>query len=120
MLINLTNHPSAQWDAGQTAAANKLYGTVRDLPFPDIDPESDEQHIAALADDYLRQVLSLAATGDVTVHLMGEMTFTVALLKRVQAHHIPCVASTTRRMVDELPGGEKKVKFQFVKFRQYE
>ena len=37
MLINFTNHPSAQWSAEQQAAA-QVYGKVIDLAFPAIDP----------------------------------------------------------------------------------
>ena len=120
MLINLTNHPSTQWDTPQLAAAQQQFGIVVDLPFPDIDPTGDETYIAELADHYLNQTLTLANGHPAVVHLMGEMTFTIALLKRLQSHHIPCVASTTRRTVLILPDGEKKTKFQFVKFRNYE
>ena len=120
MLINLTNHPSALWDTAQLAAAQQLFGNVVDLPFPDVDPAGDEQYIADLADLYLDKILSLANGVIPTVHLMGEMTLTVALHLRLRSHNIPCVASTTRRIVETLPNGDKKVTFQFNKFRHYE
>ena len=120
MLINLTNHPSALWDTAQLAAAQQQFGNVVDIPFPDVNPAGDEQYITSLADQHLDKVLSVANGQQATVHLMGEMTFTVALLKRLQKHNIPCVASTTQRIVQELPNGEKKARFQFLKFRNYE
>ena len=40
MLINFTNHPSAQWSAEQTAAA-QVYGKVIDLAFPAINPATN-------------------------------------------------------------------------------
>ena len=120
MLINLTNHPSALWDEAQLAAALQQFGNVVDLPFPDVDPAGDEQYIANLADEYLTKILSFANDAQATVHLMGEMTFTVALLKRLQSHNITCVASTTKRIVHEMPNGDKTVKFQFNQFRRYE
>lgn len=120
MLINFTNHPSALWDTAQLAAAQQQFGYIVDLPFPDIDPAGDEQYISALADLYLDKILSLAQDAQATVHLMGEMTFTVALLNRLRTHNIPCIASTTRRIVETLPNGDKKVTFQFNKFRHYE
>jgi hypothetical protein len=40
------------------------------------------------------------------VHLMGEMTFTFALVRKLQAAGIRCVASTTARDVVEEGGGE--------------
>jgi hypothetical protein len=60
--------------------------------------------------------------GDKTfaVHLMGEMTFTFAMLKRFQNMNITCVASTTERKVVELDDGEKIAQFKFVRFRRYE
>ena len=120
MLINLTNHPAALWDNVQLTAAMRQFSSVIDLPFPSIDPSGDETYIAALADQFLDKVLSLANGQQATVHLMGEMTFTVALLKRLQKHNIPCVASTTQRIVQELSNGERKTRFQFLRFRNYE
>lgn len=120
MLINLTNHPSTLWDTAQLDAAQQLFGNIVDLPFPDVDPAGDEQYISNLADEYLNKILSLANGALPTVHLMGEMTFTFALLNRLRTHNIPCIASTTQRIVENLPNGEKKVKFQFVRLRMYE
>ena len=120
MLINLTNHPSALWDTTQLAAAQQQFGNVFDLPFPDVDPAGDEQYISDLADLYLDKILSLAQDAQATVHLMGEMTFTIALHNRLRTHNIPCIASTTKRIVENFPNGEKRVKFQFVRFRMYE
>ena len=120
MLINFTNHPFALWDPAQLAAAQQQFGNVVDLSFPEVDPAGDEHYISDLADLYLDKILSLAQDAQATVHLMGEMTFTVALLNRLRTHNIPCVASTTRRIVETLPSGDKNVKFQFNKFRHYE
>ena len=120
MLINFTNHPSALWDTTQLAAAQQQFGNVVDISFPEVDPAGDEQYIAHLADQYLDKILSLANGVIPTVHLMGEMTFTVALLNRLRTHNILCIASTTQRIVETLPNGDKKVTFQFNKFRHYE
>lgn len=112
MLINITNHPSDKWTSKQSAEAKHLFGAIVDIPFPYIDPTVDEQHIASLADVYLDKVLTLAKQGQITVHLMGEMTFTHALTNRLLQHGIPCVASTTQRIGEE--------QFNFVRFRFYE
>ncbi len=37
--LNLSNHPSAAWNADQLAAAQKL-GSVVDLPFPVVTPSA--------------------------------------------------------------------------------
>ena len=119
MLINLSNHPSARWSDEQLAAAAP-FGEVVDLPFPKVDAHADEAYIAALADDYADKVIQLAENHHATVHLMGEMTLTFALLKRLQLRHIQCVASTTERLVTEFEPGHKESTFRFVKFRIYE
>lgn len=120
MLINLTNHPFTQWCDKQLEAA-RTYGEIMDIPFPEVDENANEIYISALADEYLQKILDLAKDNNVTVHLMGELTFTFALLKRLQEYGIPCVASTSKRIVKEEEAGRKgEVIFQFERFRRYE
>ena len=120
MLINLTNHPSSLWSDKQLEAA-RVYEEIIDMPFPAIDETDDETYISTLADEYHQKILDIAKENSVTVHLMGELTFTFALLKRLQEHGIPCVASTSKRMVnEETPGRKGEVIFQFERFRRYE
>ena len=119
MFLNLSNHPSANWSQEQTEAAMRLYGEIVDLPFPAVAPDGDEDYIAALADEYCSKVLEYAKTQTVTVHLMGEMTLTFALLQQLQIQGVPCVASTTQRETVEEDGVKKSI-FRFVKFRKYQ
>ncbi len=114
-LLNLSNHPSAAWSEAQQQAAIDQYGAIEDLPFPRIDPQSTEEEIEQLADDYLRQILERRPAA---VHLMGEMTFTFTLINKLKDHNIPCLASTSERQVTE-KDGQKIVRFQFVQFRPY-
>ena len=58
------------------------------------------------------------ATPD-AVHLMGEMTFTYALVSLLQAANILCVASTSDRKVIEEENGKKTILFEFKQFRAY-
>lgn len=120
LFINLTNHPSSLWSEKQRQAA-LLYGEIVDLPFPIIDDAGDENYISALADEYLQKILTFSKDDCVTVHLMGELTFTFALLKRLQRRGIMCIASTSKRIVKEETAGLKtEVIFQFERFRKYE
>lgn len=119
LFINLSNHPSADWLPEQMEAAQH-YGAVVDLPFPNISPYDDEACIAHLADEYVQRVRSLAQDNDVVVHLMGEMNLTYALVSRLLSLGITCLASTTERNTVNLPNGEKKSTFRFVRFRRYE
>lgn len=120
MLINLTNHPSSRWSDKQKAAA-EVYGEIVDMPFPVIDEAGDEKYIATLADEYWNKIVNLYDTQSVVVHLMGEQTFSYALIKRLRERGITCVASTTKRIVkEEVPGKKSEVIFQFERFRAYE
>lgn len=115
MLLNLSNHPSASWPVTQLAAAGGE-SQVLDMPFPTVDPSGDEAYIESLADEYLDKIIS---TKDVTaVHIMGEMNFTYAMVNRLKANGIRCLASTTKRETVE-ENGVKISKFNFVKFREY-
>jgi hypothetical protein len=120
MLINFTNHPSSLWSPSQTEAARKEFGDIVDVTFPIISPDADEEEIGRMADEYVQKIKETAGDKTFAVHLMGEMTFTFAMLKRLMDMNIACVASTTERMVVELDDGKKIAQFKFVKFRRYE
>jgi hypothetical protein len=122
MLLNLSNHPSTHWPDEQKNAALQKYGKIHDLAFPQIPPEADENDIEALADEFSNKCLQLLQqTTDIqnAVHLMGEMTFSFALVARLQKNGITCIASTTNRLVKIENEHEKTVIFQFVRFRNY-
>ncbi len=119
MFINLSNHPSNRWTAEQAEAAKK-YGDIIDLLFPTVDPNGDETYISGLADTYCQKAIELAEGKAFAVHLMGEMTLTYALVARFKDKGIPCMASTTERIITELPDGRKVSCFKFVKFRKYQ
>lgn len=119
MLINLSNHPLATWTKEQLEAAS-IYGTILDLPFPLIDSALDESDISDLAQEYLLKIESLSE--DITqtvIHVMGEMTFTFALVTELKKLGCKCVASTTKRISEVMPDGSKISKFEFGRFREY-
>lgn len=118
LLINLSNHPSADWGARQREAA-EMYGEIEDMDFPAIPPEAGEREITDLAEEYVSRIEERAETRDVTVHIMGEMTFCYAVITRLQPLGIPCIASTTRRQITEAADGVKEVHFDFETFREY-
>lgn len=119
MLINLTNHPSEKWQTEQKEAAIMLYGNIIDVPFPVVPPETSEDDVASLAEQTVQKVISISNGQSVTVHVMGEMTLTYSLVKRLQQNGICCVASTTERTVQQV-GNQKISVFKFIKFREYE
>ena len=50
---------------------------------------------------------------------MGEMTLTFRIVELLKAQGIRCVASTTERIVTDLPDNRKETQFTFVQFREY-
>lgn len=116
MFINLTNHPSSGWSEEQLKTAQE-YGEIVDFSFPNIEPFFTSQDIKELADITIEGIMSL--DNHPVVHIMGEMTFTYAVVSRLKAQGIICVASTTERLVKMMPDGKKVSEFKFVQFREY-
>lgn len=120
ILLNLTNHPHSLWDESQLQAASQ-YGECVDMPFPQIDAEADEAYIDELTDEYLQKIKDYATEqqAEVTVHLMGELTFSFALVEKLKNAGIACISSTSVRDSKDLGNGQKEITFKFVRFRNY-
>jgi len=120
IFINLSNHPSCGWSDRQMEAAQKL-GEIYDLCFPAVEESGSENDILELAEDYVNKIRNISdnSTKGTTVHVMGEMTFTYAIVNRLTDMGYTCVASTTSRIVEIGENGEKKSYFVFNRFRRY-
>lgn len=118
MLINLSNHPSAHWGEGQRQAVIETYGSIRDLPFPHIDPNWGLDEVEMEAERYLSEICRAEPLA-MAVHLMGELVFCHVLAQKLKNAGIPCVASTTVREVIDHGDGRKEAQFRFVRFRPY-
>lgn len=119
MLINLSNHPSNRWQAEQIQAANALYGSVVDIPFPEVPPMATKEEVVRMAESCVKNIGQTAAPAEATVHIMGEMTLTYAMVTLLKNMGYCCVASTTVREVFEEEPGKKTVLFKFTRFREY-
>jgi len=121
MLINLSNHPSNLWSDKQMKIAKHQFGDVKDLPFPHIEPQSNEDTIIQLSQEYYMKIVHItsARQENITVHIMGEFTFVFALVNLLLKNNIDCVASTTKRNVQLDAHGNKVSEFDFVQFRKY-
>jgi hypothetical protein len=120
MLINFTNHPSENWSNAQIAVAS-VYGGIRDVPFPNVDPNGDEDYIKELADSFVSQIISLKPTA---VLCQGEMTLAFAVASILASEYgVIVLAACSERMAGETVGnnGEtvKKAEFSFTRFRKY-
>ena len=120
MLLNLSNHPSTNWHADQLDKAIQTYSRIEDIAFPHIKPEENTEGVQTLAKAYAATIINQQSTiGNLTVHLMGEMTFVVALVGLLQAAGIEVVCSTTERIVLAEINGKKTMQFRFVRFRAF-
>ncbi len=118
MLLNLSNHPSASWSKEQLQTAMKQYDAVTDMPFPQIAATATTDDVVLLTKKYLSDIKRMDPFVTV-VHLMGEMTFVVALVTMLQRIGILVVCSTTERTVLEEKNGIKTAQFVFKQFRAY-
>ena len=121
MLINLSNHSVKNWEERQIAEAQKLYGKVVDLTFPQIGPSLDENEIENLVNVYFLKCLKILEESkepDNAVHLMGEFTFVFQLTHKLLNEGVEVIASTTKR--ESVEENEVKLsRFNFVRFRKY-
>lgn len=121
MLVNLSNHPSNKWCEKQLKAAKRKYGAVFDIPFPIISPYASKTQVhkkAKIYFDRCLKILSNSKTKNNAIHIMGESTFTFALVNMLKSKNVKCVASTTTRNVVENKASRTYF-FSFVKFREY-
>ncbi len=115
MLINLSNHPLHTWSRHQLRTAQAQFGEVVDIPFPVIDPSWSAERILELAREHAALIEDLTAgrKTNVSVYVMGEMTFTCTMVRILQGRGYDCLASTTQR------AATSGAAFQFVAFRRY-
>ena len=118
LFINLSNHPSSSWSDEQRNVALK-YGEIIDMDFPQIKSTGDENYVSQSVQQKHAEILQLAKTNNVTVHVMGESNFVFTLVSLLRLDDIKCVASTTERIVEEEEEGKKISTFKFVQFREY-
>lgn len=119
MLINISNHPTSTWSKRQMETAIAQFDEVVDFPFPQIDPESSTEQIKILAQQLFDELIDSYDKENITIHLMGELSIVYQLVNLFKKADIPCVVSTTKREVEELPDGSINSLFRFVKFRAY-
>lgn len=118
MFINLSNHPFATWSSSQLSVARE-YGELVEIAFPNINPESSTTEVQMMAITCVTNILEHYPTENLTVHIMGEMTFSYQVIRKLKEAGVRCVASTTERIVEETEDHRKLVQFSFVQFREY-
>lgn len=118
LFLNVSNHPTSGWGEEQLTAA-KAYGKVEDISFPSVSATASSEEINALAEFVANDIIADNPDTELTVHVMGEMTFTFALVSKLKSYGIRCVASCTDRQAENLGNGDKLSHFHFAQFREY-
>lgn len=119
IFVNHTNHPSANWSADQTLAA-QAYGEIVDVPFPNVEADATADDVRELVQVRLEKILALKPS---VVLCQGEFTYTFAIVERLKSAGVKVVAATSERVANEeiLPDGSTRQvsTFNFVQFREY-
>lgn len=118
VFINHSNHLSANWSQAQREAA-LAYGSIVDVPFPELQANYSEQKISEVIQRYLSEILAMAP---VAVLCQGEFTYTYGLVRLLKEHGITVLAACSERSSREETQGDvsRKVSyFKFVRFREY-
>ena len=121
VFVNFSSHLSGKWDKKQVAAAEQ-YGTIIDVPFPNVPPDADEQQIIQMAHESVDRITNVDETVK-AVMVQGEYTLTHAVVNKLISMGIKAVSACTERIVteriDESGNTVKESRFLFVKFREY-
>ena len=119
VFINFSNHPTSYWTQAQIDAANR-FGEIIDVPFPEIGSTASEEEVLTLADKYCAEIVALSP---VAVMVQGEFTFSYAVVSKLSAANITCLAACTKREVTQITQSDgstvKQSVFKFVNFRKY-
>lgn len=118
--INYSNHPIEYWDENQVERAREMGDSLVDLPFPKVPPTMSHEEILSFAELEVKKIKdSMVNFDNATIHIMGEHTLVYNVIRLLKREGVKCVASTTERVTEILPSGEKISKFNFINFREY-
>ena len=125
---NLSNHASTgNWSEQQKAAA-RAWGdpgprTIRDVPFPAVDPEAGPAAIHRMAEDLSGRLIASGARPGDPILVMGEFSLAFELVGLLKAAGLVPLTATSAREATEtlLPDGSVELRhcFRFVQFRPY-
>ncbi len=106
LFINLSNHPSKNWNQEQLTEAEK-YGKVIDYQFPVVSPYSTEAEINESADKIVAEISAMKPSA---VMCQGEYTLCFALVLKLKALGIKVIASCSDRVTVEEQKGNDTMK----------
>ena len=92
---------------------------MEEIVFPNINPQFTTEQVQMLATDYVAKILTHYPIENLTIHVMGELTFCFSVVQQLKEKGVRCVASTTERIVEETADNKKVTQFSFAQFREY-
>lgn len=110
-----------EWPANEDSTG-ECRGTgagIVDLPFPNVDPKAGPDEIDRMASEQVARLQAAGLKSGDIVHVMGELTLTYQIVRRLKSLGVTCVAATTERIVTTQPDGKKLSEFHFIQFRPY-
>jgi hypothetical protein len=119
---NISNHPAERWSEAQKQAALELAPEAElvDVSFPSVSPEWNEDEVEREAKKIIEGWRdALAGERRVSCAMVaGEPTMCTHLVRELQTLGVACYSATTERIVEESEG-EKRSRFNFVRFRAW-
>lgn len=119
MLLNCSNHVFENWSEEQLKVASQ-WGEIIDYPFPQVPAIADEVYISKQADDIVKDIRSMQPS---VVMCQGEFTLSYMIITKLLESGIKVIAACSERKTDEVIFAdghvEKRVVFQFIRFREY-
>ena len=119
MFLNCSNHASKNWSSEQVKAATQ-WGEIVDYPFPSVPATADEEELNRLAEDIVKKIKMMQPSA---VMCQGEFTLSYLIVTKLIQSGMKVVAACSERKTEEsvLADGntEKRIIFQFVRFREY-
>lgn len=120
MLLNVSNHPHAQWSEAQLAAAHEQFGSVQDLPFPIVPPDATRDQVLQIASSLVSAIRKVDSEhGQVSVLIAGEQGVLYHTVRLLHSIGFACFAATSERKVVQKSATEKSIEFSFVQFRSF-
>ena len=116
-MLNLTNHPYAEWPEAQRMAA---IGDVTDAPFPHVAPDWSPEEIVDKAYQFATAVADWAEVNEETIALVdGHAMMAMSIVSFLQARGIKCVSVRSPRDAEDNEDGSTTYRYNFEGWREW-
>jgi hypothetical protein len=122
MFLNISNHPSGKWSTEQLKAATHQFGSMIDMPFPNVPAIATTEEVTEMAKNLMAEILRQfpkdgIAPNTGTAMVQGEFSLCSELWRMLSAIGWDLVVATSERVTVDNGDGTKTTRFDFVQFR---